>query len=263
MSHHTLLLLRRLCSSSWDSWWWSAAWLWSSRTGSTTQDLQTSTPTDTSGRVLTLIDRQMGGAEPLTLQLRTRRSCSIFSAEQRQTSHSERMSWTLYSMLLGHTDGDPLVLLCFFFCWFSFLLCCSSGTAEFSVVRRTGTRASFSVFRLGVSYSQPKLISRSTLSGASPADACSIRLYLCQKYRCLYVEKHLLFFSKCEKKCNFAHVGCALNAFVTMPFILYYLSHLYLSCRSTNEQILICSCWFQTGTAEWIYCNLFKPGRQR
>lgn len=155
-SHHTLLLLRPLCSSSWDSWWWSAAWHWSSRTGSTMQDLQMSTPTATSGRVLTLIDRQMGGAKLLTLQLRTRRSCSSFSAEQRQTSHSERMSWTLYSMLLGHTDGTPLVLLCFFFWSICFLLCCSSSTAEFSVVRRTGTRASFSVFRLGVSYSQPK-----------------------------------------------------------------------------------------------------------
>lgn len=134
-----------------------------------------------------------------------------------------------------------LVLLCFFFCWFAFLF--------FVLFFRYSW-----VFQWYAA--QPKLISRSTLS---QTPGCVFDLFVpLPKISVFVCRKALTLFQQMLKNCNIAHLGCALNAFVTMSFILYYLSQLYLSCRSTNEQMLICS-----GTAEWIYCNLFKPGRQR
>lgn len=129
-----------------------------------------------------------------------------------------------------------------------------------SVVRRTGACALFTVFR----FSTRNQNRTDFTINSERRRIFDIRSHLCQKYQCLYVEKHLIFSAHVKKLSFRTFWLCFKRICYNAIFILYYLSHLYLSCRSTNEQISIGSCWFQAGgTAEWIYCNLFKPRRLR
>lgn len=142
---------------------------------------------DTSGRVHR--DGQADGAEPhcKNCNLKTREAAPFISAEQKQTYHSERMFWTLYSILLDHTDGNPLYCRALFFD-FVFFACCSFDTVGFwwYVTRECET---FATFRLSISYSRPNRINLTIV-----IEHPSVLQHI---YRCLYVEEHLTF-GDCE-----------------------------------------------------------------
>lgn len=122
------------------------------------------------------------------------------------------------------------MLLLFFFsfcCRFAFLFCVVLPVQlSFGGTSRRSVCALYTVFRFST---RNQNRTDFTINGERRR-VFDVRSQPLPKISVFVCGKALNLFSTCEKNCNFAHFGCALNAFVTMPF-LYCTTWVTFTCR--------------------------------